>query len=158
MAASLSWLEQNWLNLLQTLGIIGSGLLTTAAFHRETRARKLGYFLSLAQQHRELWNEAHRRPELARIFQREADLVANPVSVAESEFLNLVIVHFHTGWLFAKDTAFLDHETIATDARTFFTLPLPLAVWNTTRAARDPKFIRFMEEAFGAEADGPASR
>ena len=31
MAASLSWLEQNWLNLLQTLGIIGSGLLTAAA-------------------------------------------------------------------------------------------------------------------------------
>lgn len=152
MAASLSWLEQNWLNLLQTLGIIGSGLLTTAALRRETRARKLGYFLSLAQQHRELWSEAHRRPELTRIFQREADLVANPVSVVEEEFLNLVIVHFHTGWLFAKDTAFLEHEAIATDARTFFSLPLPQAVWNSTRAAREPKFIRFMEEAFGAAA------
>ena len=148
MAASFSWFQDNWVNLAQTMGIIGSTMLAAAAFSRETRARKLGYFLSLAQQHRELWSEAHRRPELARVFLHEADLEANPVSVVEEEFLNLVIVHFHTGWLFAKDTAFLDHEAISMDARTFFSLPLPREVWDHTREARDPKFIRFMEAAF----------
>lgn len=148
MAASLPWLQENWFNLAQTVGIVASALLAAAAFNRETRARRLGYLLSLAQQHREVWSEAHRRPELARVFQSEADLVANPISMIEQEFLNIVIVHFHTGWLFAKDTAFLDNEDISTDARVFFSLPLPRAVWNNTREARDPKFVTFMEKAF----------
>ena len=150
MADYSAWLEQNWGNLAQTLGIVFSALLAAAAFARETRSRKLGYFLTLAQQHRDLWAEAHRRPELARIFQSEADLATVPASVAEQEFLNLVIVHFQSGWLFCDHAAFLNHGSIAADARTFFSLPLPHAVWNQTKSARDPDFVRFMESSFAS--------
>lgn len=151
MAASFPWFHENWLNLAQTVSLLGGGLLAVAVFLRESRGRKLGHFLTLAQQHRDLWNEAHRRPELARIFQREADLVAYPITVVEEEFLNLVIVHFQTGWLFTHDSAFLNKKNMAADAHEFFSLPLPRAVWNSTRSARDPKFVRFMEKAFTSE-------
>lgn len=154
MVVSLPWLQENWFNLTQTFGIVASALLAAAAFSRETRARRLGYLLSLAEQHREVWSEAHRRPELARIFKSEVDLVADPISTVEQEFLNIVIVHFHTGWLFAKDTRFLDDTALTADARTFFSLPLPRAVWDNTRDARDPKFVRLMEKAFASMPPG----
>ena len=157
MAAYSSWLEQNWVNLAQTLGIVFSTLLAATAFGRETRARKLGYFLTLAQQHRELWGEAHRRPELARIFQTDADLVAIPLSVAEQEFLNLVIVHCQTGWLFSDHAAFLSRKSIFKDAGVFFSLPLPRAVWNQTKNARDPDFVQFIEAAFPPQSTVPDS-
>jgi hypothetical protein len=147
VAAFLFWLNQNWFNLIQTLGILGSIWLTIASLRRETRARKLGDYLTLAGQHRELWSEAHRRPDLARIFQSELDLVAKPISVAEEEFLRLVIVHFSSGWLLARDDFVISLEVIAADVRGFFSLPLPRAIFERARESTDPAFVAFVDQA-----------
>ena len=148
MDAVIPWLQQDWFDLIQTLGIVCSIALTAIALHRETRARKLGHYLTLVAHHRELWTETHRRPDLARIFQEEVDLIAAPMTIAEQEFLNLAIEHFTTGWLVAKDTRFLNRKVLAADARTFFARPLPRAAWKQTKQARDPRFVRFIEDAF----------
>ena len=147
MEAFVPWLQQDWFNLIQTLGIVWSLALTAAALHRETRARKLGHYLNLVAHHRELWSETHRRLDLTRIFQAEVDLVAAPMTVAEQEFLNLAIEHFTTGWLVAKDTPFLSRKMLAADAATFFASPLPRTAWKQTKHARDPEFVRFIEDA-----------
>ena len=147
MGKFLAWLDQNWFNLAQTLGIVATGLLATLTLRRETRARRLGDYLTVVSQHRELWNDAHRRPELARIFQAEVDLVAAPMSVAEEEYLNLIIDHFHTGWLLATSGVVLKAKVLAVDAQAFFALPLPRRVWEKTRPGRDPAFVRFIEKA-----------
>lgn len=152
MAHLFTWLNQNWFTLIQTLGIIGSLLLTTAALRRDTGARRLGDFLTLAGHHRELWSEIHRNPELRRIFSPEVDLLAHPITPAEQEFLNLVIVHFHTGWHLAKQGAVHSLDVIATDARSFFALPVPRAVWEATRECRDPEFQRFIDQALGKKS------
>ncbi len=141
-----AWLEQHWFNLVQTLGIVASSLLATVTLRRESRARRLGDYLTVIEQHRELWSEAHRRPDLARLFQPELDLIAAPVTVAEEEYLNLVIDHFHTGWLLARSGVVLRLEVLEADAREFFRLPLPRRVWEMTRGRRDPKFVRFVEK------------
>jgi hypothetical protein len=147
VAAFLFWLNQNWFSLIQTFGILGSIWLTIASLRRETRARKLGDYLTLAGQHRELWSEAHRRPDLARIFQTELDLVAQPISVAEEEFLRLVIVHFSSGWLLARNDFVISLEVIAADVRAFFSLPLPRAIFERAKVSTDPAFVAFVEEA-----------
>ena len=100
----------------------------------------------MIQQHRELWSEAHRRSDLARIFQPDLDLIAAPVTVAEDEYLNLVIDHFHTGWLLVITGVILKANVLAADAHAFFSLPLPRRVWDMTRHRRDPAFVRFIEE------------
>jgi hypothetical protein len=143
----LPLLQQDWFNLIQSLGIVCSIALTATALHREARARKLGHYLTLVAHHRELWSETHRRPDLARIFKDNVDLVAAPITIAEEEFLNLVIEHFTTGWLVAKNTAFLNRKVLAADARTFFARPLPRTAWTQTKHARDPRFVRFIEDA-----------
>lgn len=151
MAAFLSWLDQHWFNLVQTLGIVGGLGLTFASLRRDHRGRKMGDYLTLVGHHRELWSDAHRRPELARIFQAEVDLLAAPISVMEEEFLNLVIVHFSTGWLRARDGSYLDLPLLAADARAFFSLPIPRVVWQRTTHFRDPQFVTFIEEALAAK-------
>jgi len=142
-----AWLETNWFTLVQSVGIVGSLWFAVAAFRREVASRKVGDLLTLSQHHRDLWSEVHRRPELGRVLQREVDFVASPISLAEEEFLNVVIVHFQTSWLLAREGAMLTLDVLAADVRWFFSLPLPRAVWQRTREFRDPIFVEFVESA-----------
>lgn len=145
MADTVAWLKENWFLLLQSLGISGGLLFTALSLRADVRARRTSDFLALAEHHRQLWDEIHQRPELARVMAEEADLANGPITVAEENFLNSVIVHFNTGWLIAREGALLTLEGFSRDVGTFFTLPLPRAVWNQTTAGRDPRFVAFVE-------------
>ena len=147
MADAFLWIQEQWFNAVQTVGILGGMLLTRAALRREVQARRLSDHLALVGHHRELWIDAHRRPELARVFMSEVDLIAAPISVMEEEFLNLVIVHFSTGWIMARQDSLIELPLLKSDARSFFSLPIPRAVWERTTHFRDPKFAQFIEEA-----------
>ena len=143
----LVWARAHWFDLVETLGIIGGLGTTSLTLFFERKSRRLGDYLTLAGQHRELWSDAHRQPDLARIFHSEVDLIARPISPQEQEFLNLVIVHFHTGWLMAREKIVLTLDLLALDAKAFFQLPIPREVWIATRHFRDPKFAAFVEKA-----------
>ncbi|MBL9171419.1 MAG: hypothetical protein JNN07_27045 [Verrucomicrobiales bacterium] len=147
MTEVIAWLEGNWFSLVQSLGIIASILLTAATMRRDRTSRRIGDYLALTTEHRELWGDLHRRADLARVVSAEVDLLAQPLSTAEEEFLLLVIVHFHTGWLLAKQGSLVDLEVLAQDARAFFRLPMPKLVWCRTRSVRDPAFVHFIDSA-----------
>ncbi len=122
------------------------GLVYTAiTLTRDAKDRRRSDVLALMQQHRELWSEVHRRSELQRVLGEAVDLVAHPITVAEQEFLNLVIIHFHTGWQLAQEETAVTLKTLKADARNFFNLPIPNAVWEQTKRTRDPKFVKFLE-------------
>ena len=106
MAALDEWVTNNWFSLLQSLGIICGLFFTATAIRRDTAARRASDLLSLSERHQELWSELYRRPELSRIRRKEVDLLAEPVTAAETEFLRLVFVHFHVGWLLVKRGGF----------------------------------------------------
>ncbi len=145
MGAPLLWVQENWFSLVQTIGIVGGLLFTAISIRQATVARKASDLLNLTEQHRHLWNEVYSRPALSRIYAENVDLLAHPLTIQEERFLNEVIVHFQTGWQLASNGALLTLEAMAADARTFFRLPLPHTVWSRTKAARDPKFVRFIE-------------
>lgn len=147
MEALQLWLNAHWFDLVQSLGIVGSILLTTAALRSQARGQRLGHYLTLVADHRELWTEAHRRPDLSRIFRDDVNLSVAPMTTAEEEFLNLAIEHFATGWLMAKGTRLLSLNGLAADAATFFSRPLPRNAWERTRHARDPQFVKFIDRA-----------
>lgn len=150
MGALYSWLEQNWFTLVQSSGIIGSILLTGVMLRRDRRTRRVSDLLTLAAHHRDLWGDMHRRPELSRIAAAEVDLVGSPITIQEEEYLRLVLMHFYTGWMMAREGSLVTLETMAADAGSFFSLPLPANVWSRTRAQRDSRFARFVDEAVGA--------
>ena len=147
MTPLVAWLDTNWFSLLQSVGILSGLLLTAITVHRDATHRHVSNMLTLLEQHRELWTEVHSRPELARIMATEVDLLTRPVTTAEERYLNLVFVHFHTGWQLAAAGVIHSLEVMAADVRGFFSLPLPHAVWEQTKANRDPEFVRFVSDA-----------
>ena len=142
----VGWLADNWVNLLQGAGIVGSLLFTAVALRQGARSLRLSALLKLTEHHRELWSEVHRRPELARVLAPEVDLVRDPVTPAEEEFLNIVLVHFQTGWEMAVRHRMVSREAYGRDLMEFLALPIPRDVWNRTRPHRDPPFVQFVEE------------
>lgn len=115
--------------------------------NREARAREIENLLTLAEHHRELWEKASDRSELARIFQASADVTSNPLTPTEEEFLNLMTVHFLTGWRIAKNGGITTLREMKADVRGVFSLPLPCAFWERTKKFRNPQFVRFIERA-----------
>lgn len=152
MANILSWINLNWFSIVQALGIIAGLVFTAASFRQVAKGKEVENLLSIAGQHRELWSEARERPELSRILQERAEL-EKPITVEEEEFLNLAIVHFETGWRLAREGTVLTPQTLARDARGFFSLPLPRAVWEKTKQFRNRKFVRFVEQAMASRAE-----
>lgn len=153
-AQVLSWVENNWFQLLQTVGVVGGLVFTGISIRQSTRARKASDLLALTDQHRELWNQVYARPGLERVFALQADLLGKPITITEERFLNEVIVHFQMGWQLATSGSLLTLDAMKADVRAFFKLPLPRAVWEATMAGRDPEFIRFIESC--REQSGPA--
>lgn len=152
------WLKENWFSLAQCVGIVGGLLFTGLSLRRDTKARRASDMLALSEHHRDLWGEAHRRPELRRIMEAEVDFVAAPITFFEEQFLFVVITHFQTGWHLARSGSLLSLEVLSEDAGWFFNLPIPRTVWSATKGGRDSKFVRFIEEAqsrHSSMADSP---
>jgi hypothetical protein len=147
MGAFALWVDGSWFNVIQTAGIIGSLWLAMAAANRDAKAKEIENLLSLSEHHRELWKEIPQRKDLARIFQTDADVLLTPPTVAETEFLNLVFVHFQTGWRIAKAGGITTLKEMQADIRDFFSLPLPRAVWEKTKNCRNWQFVRFVKQA-----------
>ena len=145
MDALGNWVQTNWFSLTQSLGIIFGLFFTALASSREAKSRQTGNILALTELHRDLWAEVHRRPDLQRVVADNADLVNRPISLAEEEFLNLVLVHFYTGWQLAKQNTGVSLEVLRKDVRSFFSRPIPRAVWENTKTERDTAFVRFVE-------------
>jgi hypothetical protein len=140
-----SWLSHQWLNLLQGIGIIGSLVFTAMALRQGGTSLRLNALLNLTEQHRELWSTIHTDPELVRVLKPEVDLLASPVSPLEEEFLNLVMVHFQTGWEMVRTGKLISAEAYERDIREFLRLPIPREVWMRTRDHRDPSFVEYVE-------------
>ena len=86
------------------------------------------------------------RPELARILERRVDLQADPISDAEENFVNLVILHLNASHYAFTQGLFKKPDGLGEDVRSFFSCPIPAAVWQKTRRFRDRKFAKFVED------------
>lgn len=152
-----SWVEGNWFNVIQTTGVVGSLLMASAAAQREAKAREIENLLTISAHHRELWSGARHREELERVFRDNVPTQNSPVTVAEEEFLNLVVAHFQTSWRIAKVGGIITLKELASDVQGFFTLPLPAAVWEKTKKYRNRKFVKFVKKALEKAAQPAAS-
>ena len=60
-----------------------------------------------------------------------------------------MVLFFANGWQLEKALKRGELKLLARDAGEFFSLPLPHAVWEKTKQFRNPKFVRFVEQALG---------
>ena len=147
MGDMTQWLTENWFNLFSSAGIIGGLWFTAVSLHSETKTRRVANLLTITANYREVWKEFFRSPELARVIDPAANVAKQPVTPAEEFFMNLVISHTSSTYEALKDELLTKQEGLRRDVRSFFSLPIPNAVWQRTKLLQNHDFAAFIESS-----------
>jgi len=147
MGDMAQWFAENWFNLFSSAGIIGGLWFTAVSLHSETKTRRIANLLTLTANYREVWKEFFRSPELSRVIEPSADVTKQPVTPAEEFFVNMVISHTSSVYEALKDELLTKQEGLRRDVRSFFSLPVPKAVWITTKLLQNHDFAAFIESS-----------
>lgn len=141
----LLWLAENWFDFIQSVGIIAGLLLAAATFNQDTRERKTANLIEVTKQHRDIWTELYRRPELRRVLHLELDLRESPPTWDEELFVGLLILHLNGAFHAMRNGVFVRPEGLQKDVQRFFSRPLARAVWDKVKAFQDLEFVSFVE-------------
>jgi hypothetical protein len=141
------WISQNWFNLFSSAGIIGGLWFTAVSLHSETKTRRIANLLTITANYREVWKEFFSTPELVRVINPAANPAKKPVTPAEEFFVNMVISHTSSVYEAHKDELVTKQEGLRRDVKSFFSLPIPKAVWNKTKLLQNQDFAAFIESS-----------
>jgi len=143
MGVSL-WITEHWLDLIQTVAIIGGLLFTAYAMLREESATKIATLIAANEQYREIWQELYKNPRLSRVLNKTVNLDKEPISDEESLFVKLLILHLGTVYEAMKSGMFVKLQGLRRDVQEFFSLPIPKTIWEKTRPFQNPDFVEFI--------------
>jgi hypothetical protein len=141
------WLTENWFNLFSSIGIIGGLWFTAVSLHSETKTRRVANLLTITANYREVWKEFFRSPDLARVIDPAADVAKQPVTPAEEFFVNMITSHISSVYEALKDELLNKQEGLRRDVRSFFSLPIPNAVWTKSKLLQNQDFAAFIESS-----------
>jgi|CZKV01.1.fsa_nt_gi hypothetical protein len=141
------WISQNFFNLLSAAGIIGSLWFTAVSLRSETKTRRVANLLTITANHREVWKEFFGKPELARVIEPAADVRKMPVTPAEEFFVHMVISNTSSMYEALKDELVTKQDGLRRDVKSFFSLPIPKAVWTTTKLLQNQDFAAFIDSS-----------
>ena len=139
------WIATNWFELLQTVGIVGGFAFTAYQVRKDETSRKITNAIAVSRNHQTIWRNIYEFPELGRILSRDVDLEAAPPSQAEEIFVTTLIGHVSTVFRATKHDEFIELTGLKRDAREFFTLPIPSAVWQRIKAMQETAFVEFVD-------------
>jgi hypothetical protein len=142
----LRWIADNWVIALNAVGVVGGLFFTAISLRSETKTRRIANLLTITTNHRAIWTEFSQRAELARILDSSADLSKVPITRAEEEFVNMVILHVSSVHYAMKDELVIKLEGLRRDVCEFFSLPIPQAVWMKTKVLQNDDFVEFVED------------
>jgi hypothetical protein len=148
------WISQNWFEFATVLcGICGLWFSAfaihqnTKAQKEETKARRTSNLLAITANHREVWKNFPNSPELARVIDPSADVTKQPVTPVERFFVNTVISHTSSVYQALKGELVMEQEGLRRDVKSFFSLPIPKAVWTKTKLLQNLDFAAFIESS-----------
>lgn len=149
----ISFVTQNWLEVLQSVGII-AGLFTSAyTIRKDADVRRIQNLFTLTKDHREIWSLVLGRPELGRVLSASPDLDKTPITEAERFFVLFLILHLASSFEATKHGMYFVENGLRQDVANFFNLPIPAAVWKEMKIYQDYDFIRFVEAHIGRDTD-----
>ena len=141
------WLSQNWFSLFSSAGIIGGLWFTAVSLRSETKTRRVANLLVITANHRDVWKEFFGKPELARVIDPSTDVEKLPVTPAEEFFVNMIISHTSSVYEALKDDLVIEQENLLRDVKSFFSLPVPNAVWAKTKLLQNQDFAAFIDSS-----------
>lgn len=142
------WIGHNRLAVLQTASVTGALLLIALALLLEARARRVGNLIQLTQAHRDLWERVYSQPDLARILDPSVDLATESVTSQEEIFVIFLILHLSSTYYAMRSGFFQKPDGLRKDIESFFSLPIPNAVWAKVKELQDAPFVKFVERCF----------
>lgn len=131
-------------------------MFTAVSLRIDAKVRRVSNLVELTKQHREIWTQIYRRPELKRILESEPDLEAKPVTEEERLFITLLILHLASAYEAIRAGVFKEPERLQVDVRKFFSNPVPRMVWRSVRPLQNRSFISFLEQCLGAKGSSLA--
>lgn len=141
----LQWVAENWFVALSATGVIGGLLFNALSLRSETKTRKTANLLALTANHREVWKEQY-RPELARITDASVNPLKNPITPEERAFVSMVILQTSSAYETLKEDLIIKQERLQWDIGSFFSLPIPLAVWEKAKIFQNRDFVAFVDK------------
>ena len=131
---------------LNAVGVVGGLFFTASALRSEAKTRRVANLLTITKNHRNIWADFYRNPELARVLDTAADVAKKPVTREEEIFVNLVILHTNSVFYAMKDELVVKLEGLRRDVWWFFSLPIPMAVWERAKVVQNDAFVEFIEQ------------
>lgn len=141
----LRWIAENWVIALNAVGVVGGLFFNASSSRSETKTRRVTNLLTITRNHREIWADYYRNPELARVLDTSPDLVKQPVTRKEEIFANLVILHLSSVFYALKDDLLITQEGLRRDVVAFLTKPIPLVVWDRVKLVQNKAFVDYVE-------------
>lgn len=138
------WLAQNWFDALSAAGIVGSLLFTGINIRSEARTRRIANLIALTESHRDIWQQMLRHPRIGRVLDASADLAKTHPTREEEIFVNLVIQHLSVVFHAMRDDLTIRPEGLRRDVAWFFSLPIPMAVWDKVRILQNDRFVAYV--------------
>lgn len=149
--AFTDWMSHNWFALVQS-GTLSAGLLLIGvALLFEARARRVANLIELTQQHRDLWERMYSQPELARIFDPNADPAETAITPQEETFVIFIILHLSSTYYAMRSGFFQKIHGLRKDIARIFSLPIPRGVWEKVKSLQDAPFVKFVEECLSSD-------
>lgn len=138
------WISQNWFNLFGSAGVAGLWF-AAAALREETKGRRVANRIALTANHRELWSECFHNQRLLRVLDATVDVSKAPVTPEEELFVGMAIQQLNATYEAMKNGLTFKPEGVRRDVWSFFSLPVPKAVWEKMKAVQDDDFAAFVE-------------
>jgi len=140
-----NWLSDNWFNILQSVGIIGSLLFTAVTLRTDARARRINNQIVTTEHHRDLLTQIYRNPNLARVLDDKANIDETPVTDEEKRIVALLILHFSTVYNAMRNRMLSKPHGLEKDIRWFFSIPISKSVWEGVKQFHDVDFVNYVE-------------
>jgi hypothetical protein len=146
-----NWLVEHWVEVLQTVGIVGGLCFTVYAIRKDGQARQIENMMGMAHHHYSIWKEIYHRPQLLHVMDKKVIVEQSPVTPEEQLFVTAIIIHLDSVHRARKAKLILNQEGLREDIHRFFSLPIPQAVWREVKQLHDQDFVAFVEAAIRAE-------
>lgn len=141
------WTFQDWFDLFSSIGIVGSFWLGILTLRSDTKTRRVANLLTLIQNHRELWSDFCRNPLYTRVPDASADLTKEPITHHEHLFVGMVVQQLNGTYQAMANGLTIEPEGLRADIRSFFSLPIPKAVWPTIKLLQNQDFAAFIDSS-----------
>ena len=148
---NVQWLMEHWGTALNAIGIVGglffsatSLLITAVSLRSDRKTRQVSNLLTMTANHREVWSLLFNHPELARVLDKSINFAAKPITTGEREFVTMVILHVSSVFEALKDDLLDRQQGLRVDVCSFFSLPIPRAIWNEIKKFQNDDFVHFI--------------